>query len=249
MAMKASVLISTLKQFAAEPTKYDNKTTQWMKWNGSAWLCDCSRMIKGIGWGFSFDKSASHGGAKYLTNNVKDTTANGMIETCSAVTDDFTSITPGECVWLSGHAGIYIGGGQVIEATPAWSADGATYSEISSTGARSKNGKSVSAWAKHGKLPWVTYDTTLETLTDTTETTNTSTAATATTIEAGMKLTLDGVPLYSSSTATKQANTVTGTYYLWDGKKVKSRYRITNKKANVGVSGQVTGWIDAEHVV
>ena len=95
----------------------------------------------------------------------------------------------------------------------------------------------------------MTYDTTPETLTDTTETTNTSTAATATTIEAGMKLTRDGVPLYSSSTATKQANTVTGTYYLWDGKKVKGRYRITNKKTNVGVSGQVTGWIDAEYVV
>ena len=75
-----------------------------------------------------------------------------------------------------------------------------------------------------------------------------SSSSTTTTIKAGLKLTLKSCPLYASSTATKKSNTVTGTYYLWDATKKNSRYRITNKKSNVGVSGQVTGWISSTYV-
>lgn len=77
---------------------------------------------------------------------------------------------------------------------------------------------------------------------------STSSSSSTSTITAGMKLTLSKCPLYASSTSTTKANTVTGTYYLWDTTKKNSRYRITNKKANVGVSGQVTGWIDSSYV-
>lgn len=303
MSMKASTLVSTLKEFAAEPTTYDNRTTQWMKWNGSAWYCDCSRMIKAIGWGFSFDRTASHGGAKYLTNGVKDTTADRMIETCSEVSTDFTTLTPGECLWYSGHVGIYIGDSQAVECTQAWAADGATTSDITSTGRRSKDGTAATSWQKHGKLPWVSYDVDSEAIeeestteasesteetdseekkstkskkstnrkkavkqeavedaeavdaseirkeTESTETAKSVEAEVETvSIEAGMELILKDVPLYSSSTTAEQSGTVTGTYYLWDAKKRKNRYRITNEQENVGVSGQVTGWIDAAYV-
>ena len=77
--------------------------------------------------------------------------------------------------------------------------------------------------------------------------TGTSSSSTST-ITAGMTLTLSKCPLYASSTATSKSNTITGTYYLWDTTKKNSRYRITNKKANAGVSGQVTGWIDSSYV-
>ena len=67
-------------------------------------------------------------------------------------------------------------------------------------------------------------------------------------ITAGMKLTLKKCPLYVSSTAATKANTVTGTYYLYSTAKTNGRYMITNKKSNVGKSGQVTGWIDKSYV-
>ncbi|MBP3936402.1 MAG: N-acetylmuramoyl-L-alanine amidase [Clostridia bacterium] len=64
--------------------------------------------------------------------------------------------------------------------------------------------------------------------------------------KAGQQVKLTLCPLYISSTATKRSGLKTGTYYLYDGKKVNGRYRITNSKANVGKA--VTGWIDAKYV-
>ena len=63
-----------------------------------------------------------------------------------------------------------------------------------------------------------------------------------------MKLSLESVPLYVSSTAKTKANTLTGTYYLWSTEKVGGRYRITNSTANVGKASQVTGWIDSKYI-
>jgi hypothetical protein len=68
------------------------------------------------------------------------------------------------------------------------------------------------------------------------------------TIKAGLKLSLKNVPLYASSSATSKANTITGTYYLWDATKINNRYRITNSASNVGKINQVTGWIDSKYV-
>ena len=67
-------------------------------------------------------------------------------------------------------------------------------------------------------------------------------------VEAGMKLALSKVPVYSTATATQRAGTVTGIYYLWSAQKVGGRYRITNAAGRVGKTGQVTGWIDAKYV-
>lgn len=62
------------------------------------------------------------------------------------------------------------------------------------------------------------------------------------------KLTLKNCPLYASSTSKTKSNTLTGTYYLWSNTAVSGRYRITNKASNVGVSGQITGWIGSSYV-
>lgn len=75
-----------------------------------------------------------------------------------------------------------------------------------------------------------------------------SSSSSSSSITAGMKLTLSKCPLYASSTSTSKSGTVTGTYYLWDTTKKNNRYRITNKKSNVGVSGQVTGWIKSSYI-
>lgn len=64
-----------------------------------------------------------------------------------------------------------------------------------------------------------------------------------TTITAGTKLTLKNVALYASSGAATKAATRSGTYYVWSKDVINNRIRITNSTANVGKSGQVTGWI------
>ena len=74
-------------------------------------------------------------------------------------------------------------------------------------------------------------------------------AATSTSkLSAGKKITLTKCPLYASSGALFSSGKVTGTYYLWESEATKNRIRITNNKANVGKSGQVTGWIKTSNV-
>ena len=68
------------------------------------------------------------------------------------------------------------------------------------------------------------------------------------TIKAGTAYSLKNEPLYAGSGSKEPANKVTGVYYAWDGKIVKGRISITNSKANVGKSGQITGWIAAPKV-
>ncbi len=68
---------------------------------------------------------------------------------------------------------------------------------------------------------------------------------------AGMAVKLSGVKLYGSASATTPANTITGTYYLYDGENIGDRYRITTSKERCGkepVGSNVTGYIDADLV-
>ena len=62
----------------------------------------------------------------------------------------------------------------------------------------------------------------------------------------GKKLALKNVPLYSSATASSPVKKVTGTYYLYDGKNISGKYRITNVQKNCGkapIASYVTGYI------
>lgn len=106
---------------------------------------DCVCLIKGILWGWNGDATKSHGGAQYATNGVPDIGADTMINKCNNISTDFSNIVPGEAVWLSGHIGVYIGDGQVIECTPAWK-DGVQVTSLSQR-----------KWVKHGKLPYIEY--------------------------------------------------------------------------------------------
>ena len=63
--------------------------------------------------------------------------------------------------------------------------------------------------------------------------------------EAGDTVLLKKGKLYLSSTG-NAALTRTGTFYVYDGKKVNGRYRVTNKKSRVGkkpVALYVSGWV------
>lgn len=63
----------------------------------------------------------------------------------------------------------------------------------------------------------------------------------------GMKLFLNRVPLFESSTSTKPY-IKSGYYYIWDAAIVNGRMRITNLMENVGKPGQVTGWVDKGYI-
>lgn len=121
---------------------------------------DCVCLIKGILWGWTGDASKTYGGAVYASNAVPDIGADSMIKVCKDVSTDFGKIVPGEAVWLSGHIGVYIGGGKVIECTPAFKN---CVQVTACLNIGSIAGISGRKWTKHGKLPYITYDTAAET--------------------------------------------------------------------------------------
>lgn len=63
-------------------------------------------------------------------------------------------------------------------------------------------------------------------------------------VAAGALLELKNTPMYASSTTQNVSSYKTGNYYIWSVDTVNGRVRITNATKNVGVKGQVTGWID-----
>ena len=117
---------------------------------------DCVCLIKGILWGWNGDASKTYGGASYASGGVPDIGADDMITKCSGVSTDFGKIVPGEAVWLKGHIGVYIGGGKVIECSPAFKNCVQVTACLNIGAISGMNGR---RWTKHGKLPYITYDT------------------------------------------------------------------------------------------
>lgn len=155
--MKVKEFVEMAKKIAKEPTIYYSVAGgDWCKWNGTSWNMDCVCMIKGILWGFNFNKNASHGGAVYGSNGVYDDDADQILNRCTNISRDFSRIEIGELLHMGGHVGVYIGNRQVVESTGAW--EGKTViSEIGLDGKRSRNGVTCGYWKEHGKLKYVDY--------------------------------------------------------------------------------------------
>lgn len=113
---------------------------------------DCVCLIKGILWGWSGNKNATYGGAKYGTNGVPDINADSMITKCSELSTNFSKIEIGEAVWCKGHIGVYIGDGLAVECTPSWK----NCVQITACNC-DKSGYNRRNWTKHGKLPYIEY--------------------------------------------------------------------------------------------
>ena len=122
--------------------------------NPPTWGFDCVNLYKAIFWGWVGDASKVKGGAKYGTNTVPDTNANGMFDRCTDKSTNFSNIVPGEAVWISGHFGMYVGNGLVVECTPRWK-NGVQITYLANIGKVS--GYNGRKWTKHGKLPWIDY--------------------------------------------------------------------------------------------
>lgn len=118
---------------------------------------DCVNLTKGILWGWNGNKNAYHGGARYAGNAVPDVSADGMIAKCRDVSaSGWDKLVPGEGLWMPGHWGMYIGDGLAVECTPIWD-NGVQITCVGNIGL--KGGYNSRVWKKHGKLPWVEYDT------------------------------------------------------------------------------------------
>lgn len=74
---------------------------------------DCVGLIKGYGW---LDPESMT--IRYGTNGMPDVGANQMYRS-SPVSGPISTMpdTPGLAVWMDGHIGVYIGGGEVVEAS------------------------------------------------------------------------------------------------------------------------------------
>lgn len=116
---------------------------------------DCVCFIKGLLWGWNGDASQVYGGAQYKSGGVPDMNADAMLKACTEVSEDFSDIQPGELVWLPGHCGIYVGDGLAAEATYEPD-EGVQLQCVLPMGV--KPGMSATAWIKHGKLPWISYE-------------------------------------------------------------------------------------------
>jgi len=131
-------------------SKYDT-TYSWgsfMNKSKNGKLCtDCSGFIKGILWGYPTN-------GKYKSNGVPDINADAMIKKCSNVSNNFNNIEVGEVVWIKGHIGIYIGNGEVLEATSKWSSKLQKTTLLNQKAIKGLNGR---LWSKHGKLSYLDY--------------------------------------------------------------------------------------------
>lgn len=140
---------------AADRTKMINAATE------DTFGFDCVNLIKGILWGWNGNKGKTYGGAVYPTASAlaagacPDIGADGMIAKCTDVsTTGWSSMVPGEAVWMSGHIGVYIGDGLAVECTPKWE----NKTQITAVGnIGKKSGYNTRTWTKHGKIPWVDY--------------------------------------------------------------------------------------------
>ena len=97
-------------------TQYPDGVGKYAAFIRANWLgkptADCVGLIKGYGW-LSTDTMT----IDYGTHGMPDIGANEMYYTATQRGSiDTMSDTPGLAVWKSGHIGVYIGNGEVIEA-------------------------------------------------------------------------------------------------------------------------------------
>ena len=104
-----SLLDYKLRQYPEGVGQYASVIRE--RWLGGR-TADCIGLIKGYGW---LDPDTLTIG--YATNGMPDISADAMYQAASAKGGmDTMPDTPGLAVWKSGHIGVYIGNGEVIEA-------------------------------------------------------------------------------------------------------------------------------------
>ena len=131
--------------FAYKLDQYPDGVGSYEDFIRANWLggrtTDCVGLIKGYGW---LDTDSMT--IRYGTNGMPDIGADTMYRN-AAVKGPISTIpeTPGLAVWKSGHIGVYIGGGEVIEAM-------GTHYGVVKTQLTDRN------WTAWLEIPYIQYD-------------------------------------------------------------------------------------------
>ena len=142
MLFRSDVLTETL--FSSKLEQYPDGVGNYESFIRDNWLggrtTDCVGLIKGYGW---LDPNTME--IEYGTNGMPDISADSMYKN-AAVSGSMDTMpdVPGIAVWKSGHIGIYVGKGKVIEAM------GTKYGVVKTNLAD----RSWSAWLK---IPYINY--------------------------------------------------------------------------------------------
>lgn len=133
-----SLLASKTKQYPGHYT--DARMKKYQSQIGER-VHDCVGLIKGYLWSETATSTPKY-------NSSQDVSANGMRGKCK-IQGEISTIPeiPGVLVFFSGHVGVYIGDGWVIEAK------GFNYGVVKT---RLKDGN----WTHWGKCPWIEYEVT-----------------------------------------------------------------------------------------
>ncbi len=120
------------------PSHYQSERISKYKSQLGQRVHDCVGLIKGYLWSESATATPKY-------NSSQDVSANGMLNKCSEKGKIATlPEIPGVLVFMTGHVGVYIGNGKVIEAR------GFNYGVVE-TNLKDR------AWTSWGKCPWITY--------------------------------------------------------------------------------------------
>ncbi len=137
--------VLTPELFQYKLTQYPEGVGQYADFIRNNWLgkhtADCVGLIKGYGW-----LNADTMEIEYGTNGMPDIGANQMYynATRKGPIDTIPEV-PGLAVWKSGHIGVYIGDGQVIEAM------GTKYGVV-------KTQLQGRGWTHWLEIPYINYD-------------------------------------------------------------------------------------------
>lgn len=141
----------------------------------TAYLTDCWNWHKIKAWGWVPGYNVGSFLFAPGTNGVGDWNGREILDHCSDVSSDFSSVIDAEFLLTAAedHAGCFVGERtwngyvfNVAECTPKIvrngqlvMSDGCHLSYVDAQGRRfnHKGGTQVGSWAKHGKLPWVDY--------------------------------------------------------------------------------------------
>lgn len=205
---------------------------------------DCACLIKGVLWGWCGDASDVYGGASYNTNGVPDINADQMITKCKNVsTTGWNNMAVGEALWCSGHIGVYIGDGLAVECTPSWE-NKVQITAVKNIG--TKSGYNARTWTKHGKLPYITYDSSSDVSGGNTGVTGGDTGSSTLQFKMGDTVKFTGSKHYSSSNANNPKSCKPG-----EAKVTAIAANAKHPYHLIKVSGKgstVYGWVDAKDV-
>lgn len=137
--------VLTMDEYASKLAQYPDNVSRYSgfileHWTGRRTV-DCVGLIKSYGW---YDPDT--GAIAYGSNGMEDVGTEGMYEAAAVKgTIDTLPETPGVVVHMSGHVGVYIGDGYVIEA-------------IGTEGGVVKTRLAGRGWTDWFQCPYIAYD-------------------------------------------------------------------------------------------